>query len=70
MNDLVECHSGYDYAEKPQAFQWEGQRLEITEIKAEWRTPQSHYFRVCVLDGRYFELSYQQTEDDWAIKAL
>ena len=70
MTAQVECHSGYEYAERPQAFQWEGQRLEISEITAEWRTPLSHCFRVCASDGRCFELSYQEIEDEWMVKIL
>jgi hypothetical protein len=27
MNDPVECHSGYEYAERPVALHWEGERL-------------------------------------------
>ena len=29
MTELVECHSGFSYAEKPVALTWEGQRLEV-----------------------------------------
>ena len=29
MSGLVECHSGYDYASRPVAFYWDGQRVEI-----------------------------------------
>lgn len=68
MTGLVECHSGFQYAEKPKAIQWEGQRLEVVEIKAEWRTPLSHCFRVRTQDERWFELSYNETTDEWTIQ--
>ena len=29
MGELVECHSGFTYADKPVALTWEGRRLEI-----------------------------------------
>ena len=40
MGELVECHSGFTYAERPVALTWEGQRLEITRILAEWHSPE------------------------------
>ena len=39
LKDLVECHSGYEYAERPVALHWQGQRLEIESVEAEWRIP-------------------------------
>ena len=58
MSPLVECHSDYTYAEKPVALTWEGQRLEIAAILAQWRTPEGKHFRVRIADGREFELVY------------
>lgn len=60
MSDLVECHSGYTYAEKPVALTWEGQRLEIDAILAQWRTPEEKHFRVRTSDGGEFELVYRE----------
>ena len=70
MSELVECHSGFAYADRPVALTWEGQRLEITRILAEWRTPQENHFRVRTSDDREFELAYNQTLDEWQIKNL
>lgn len=70
MSELVECHSGFTYADRPVALTWEGRRLEITRILAEWRTPQENHFRACTSDGREFELAYNQTLDEWQIKNL
>ena len=70
MSELVECHSGFAYADRPLALTWEGRRLEITRILAEWRTPQENHFRVRTSDGREFELAYSQTMDEWQIKNL
>ena len=39
MIDPVECHSGFEYAERPIALTWEGQRLEIAAIESTWRIP-------------------------------
>ena len=65
--ELVECHSGYAYADRPTAFQWDGDRLEIDEIEARWRIPGGQRFRVRVLDGRVFELFYGELYDEWRI---
>ena len=70
MRDLVECHSGYAYAERPVALQWEGQRLEITEVEAEWRIPGGRCFRVHVQDDRRFELFYGELYDEWRINPI
>ena len=67
MGELVECHSDYTYAEKPVALVWEDRRLEITEILAEWRTPDEKRFRVRTSDGQEFELSYREAVNEWQI---
>lgn len=70
MGELVECHSDYTYAEKPVALTWEGRRLEIVEILAQWRTPEEKRFRVRTSDGREFELSYCEATGEWQIYQL
>ncbi len=67
MSDIVECHSEYEYAEKPVAMTWQGQRLEIADILARWRIPGAKYFRVRTADGRIFELFYGELYDEWRI---
>ncbi len=64
---LVECHSGYAYAERPVALRWEGQRLEIEQIEAEWRIPGGKRVRVRTGDGRVFNLFYGELYDEWRV---
>ncbi len=64
---IVECHSSATYAERPIALCWEGVRLVITAILAQWRIPDGRCFAVKVEDGRTFELAYNENEDDWKI---
>jgi hypothetical protein len=66
----VECRSGYTYAERPTAIDWEGAYLLIVEIESRWRTPGCNHFRVRTEDGRTFELSYIEQEDEWHITLL
>jgi len=70
MGEIVECHSGFTYADRPVALTWEDQRLEILRILAEWRTPEQNRFRVRTSDGREFELAYSHATDEWQIEQL
>ena len=67
MSNIVECHSGFAYAEKPVALTWEGQRLEITSILDQWRLPGGRCFRVETSNGQILELSYDELNDEWHI---
>ncbi len=64
---VVECHSGYEYAERPVAIHWEGQRLEVERVEAEWRVSGGKQFRVRTRDGRRFDLFYEELDDEWRI---
>ena len=68
--EIVECYSGCEYAERPVALRWEGQRLEIEAIEDNWRIPGGHCFRVRVTDGRAFELFYGELYADWRINPV
>jgi hypothetical protein len=76
MADIVECHSGYAYAERPTALTWQGQRLIVTEILSQGCTPQAKWFRVRTADGQVFELSCvevaveRSSEHEWQIHQL
>jgi hypothetical protein len=68
--DLVECHSSSAYDERPVALTWDGQRLEIIETLADWRTPGEHHFRVRTRDQRTFELAYRAADNTWQIQPI
>ncbi len=42
----VECYAGYRYPERPRAFVWEGERVEIEAVERRWRTPAGPTFRI------------------------
>lgn len=67
---LVECHSGYTYADRPTALQWLGERLLVAEIEARWRLPGGRRFHVRTEDDRRFELFYRERPDEWRIHPL
>lgn len=70
MPSAVECRSDYAYAQRPVALTWEGRRLEVAGVPAEWRTPAGKHFRVRVAEGRVFELTYVEPLDEWQIQPL
>lgn len=67
-SEIVECYSGHTYPERPRAFQWEGQRLEVSEIISRWRTPEATHFLIRIEDGQDFELIYHEPQDLWTIE--
>jgi hypothetical protein len=64
----VECYSGHEYAERPLAFFWKGQRYEVERVLHSAMTPEGKTFRVEVRDGKIFSLSYYQQQDCWIIQ--
>ena len=68
--DTVECRSDSEYAERPLAFRWNGQRHEVAGILARWRAPAEKRFRVKTTDGQVFELIYREVPDEWKIEQL
>lgn len=69
MLNLVECHSGYTYAERPVALRWQGERLEIEAIESQWRVPDEKHFRVRTRDDQVFELVYSEVHDEWQVRS-
>ena len=67
MAGIVECHSGYAYAERPTAIWWDGRRLEIVEVLTRSRTPEGKHFRVRTTENQVFDLSYDEQSDAWMI---
>ena len=66
----VECYSGHRYAQRPVAIIWGEERLEISEVEAEWHTTEGKRFLVRTVDGNRFELHYSSAEDDWLIRPM
>ena len=70
MSEKVECHSGYDYADRPMAFSWNGQRLEVESILDRWRIPEGKCFRVKTTNQQVFEITYIEINDEWKIQRV
>lgn len=65
---LVECHSDFRYADRPKAFIWEGERIAVSNIIAQWRSPNAVHFRVHTEKHGIFDLLYDEREGVWEIQ--
>lgn len=70
----VECYSGFKANERPVAFTYQAQRLEIQEIVDRWyeggldsSRPVIDYFKVKTTDGNVYLLRYQSELDVWSL---
>ena len=66
----VECHSGYEYAERPIAILINGERLRVEAVEDQWRIPGGKCFRVRINNGRRFELFYGELYDEWRVHEI
>ena len=66
----VECHSGFEYAERPTALTIDGQRVEVEAVEERWRIPGGKCFRVRLQTGRRFELFYGELYDEWRLNEI
>lgn len=68
MDTRVECYAGARYPERPRAFLYEGDWLEVAQVEGQERTPRELRFRVRVSDGRRFLLLYDEVRDAWQVR--
>jgi len=66
-SEPVECRSDGDFAGRPLAIYWQGERLVVDKILASWRTPGKKCFRVTTLDEKAFECCYFEDKDTWTV---
>ena len=69
METQVECYSGVEYAERPTAFTWQGQRLAVEDVLQRWRAPGFKCFQVRA-GGQLFELRYDEHAGGWQVTEL
>jgi hypothetical protein len=67
VKSLVECHSGFEYADHPLAFTWQAARQEVKEVINQWRTPDGIWFKVRTQAGQVFDLNYIELKDEWRV---
>jgi hypothetical protein len=68
MLELVECRSDWEYAQRPQAFTWQGQRLGVQQVISQFRTPDGTCFLISTFEADCFNLFYNEHLDQWIIQ--
>jgi hypothetical protein len=68
--DRVECRSEYDYIGRPLAFYWQDQRLEVSEVLVQYRTPFGFTYQVQTYGSGIFRLDYDTNADKWSVQLL
>lgn len=63
----VRCYSGHTYAQRPVAFRWHGEEIEVEEVFNSWREPTGPVFRVRTTRG-VFSLAYDTGVDRWRLR--
>jgi hypothetical protein len=64
----VRCYSGHTYAERPVAFFWRGEEIDVDQILSSWREPTGPVFRVGTPRG-VFRLAYNERDRRWHLRA-
>jgi len=67
-SDSVRCHSGYTYAQRPVSCTYDGRDYTVEKIIAESRLPEGRQFLVQISDGKFFDLIYNQVDDQWQVR--
>lgn len=68
--EKVECRSEIEYAGRPTAFYWQGERRVVQQVLASWRAPEGKVFRVSTVDQQAFELVYLEADQEWEIRPV
>lgn len=67
METAVQAYAGTLYPERPRAFVYRGERLEVIDVERRERTPEGVRFRVRTADGTRFWLVYDEGRDAWDV---
>lgn len=62
----VDCRSDDSYPQRPVAFDWENEKLEVKSIISRSRLPDGLIFRVITNKERVFKLYYQEEKALWS----
>jgi hypothetical protein len=66
----VRCYAGASYPERPVAFEWEGDWLDVCEVLWQARTPEGLVFDVCAEDGKQYRLVWKEVKDEWTVQTV
>ncbi len=66
--DRVEIRSDHDYIGRPLAFYWQDERLEVSEVLTNLRTPYGYKITVRNNQAGIFELVYDFRTGEWSVR--
>lgn len=66
----VQSYSSFAYAVEPRAFEYASTTHRVREVARAWRTPTQIHFYVRDEQNDFFELTYDEANDVWAIRAF
>ncbi|MDP2949465.1 MAG: hypothetical protein Q8P22_07995 [Chloroflexota bacterium] len=69
-NVQVDAYAGATYPEEPRAFMWQGQRVELARVEAQWREPGKSMWLVVDTAGGRFRMSYEVERGEWQVSKL
>jgi hypothetical protein len=65
---FVDAYSGYRTNERPQRFTLDEEVHEIAAIEAQWRSPDTLFFKVRSTEGKQYLLRYDEQTDRWTLQ--
>jgi hypothetical protein len=68
MPDMVECHSGSEFAEEPRRFFWAGEWRRVTRVVIRRRLPEGKQFVVEEERDGLVVLTYEPLHGKWMIR--
>ena len=66
----VECVSSTRYGDRPTAIVFNQERMLVSQIFKQWRSPDGIHFQVQTTNDLAFELIYEEPTDEWRYKTI
>jgi hypothetical protein len=70
VNGIVQCTSGFRYAEKPVSFQFAEQTHQVTRILSESKSEEGYRFLVLTGQDEIFQLLYDEYQEQWSVRPI
>ncbi|MHB0866336.1 MAG: DUF6504 family protein [Thermoleophilia bacterium] len=70
----VHSNSGFKRGERPRAFELEGRKLTVLQVKQTWRSESAkgrgykNFFRVHAHDGRTYDIAQDEGTGEWTLE--
>ncbi|MHB1390275.1 MAG: DUF6504 family protein [Thermoleophilia bacterium] len=70
----VHANSGFKQGERPRAFELDGRKLTVLQVKQTWQTESAkgrghkNFFRVHAHDGRTYDIALDEGTGEWTLE--